>query len=769
MSQKSRRQRAGALEPAVRGLRVAVYSHDTYGLGHLTRSVRLARGVVEAFPGSSVLILSGSPIAHRFAFPPGVDYVKLPSVVKSGPDTYVARDLSISKRDIRRMRAQLIADAVGHFRPHVLLVDNVPLGMKGELLPTLKRLKRHRPDTAIHLNLRDILDEPDVIRAAWTANGTYEALGTLYDEVHVFGCRSIFDSVAAYGLPEEKTAFLGYVAPLSVNGTEVTPLPPAEPGRARVLVTIGGGGDGAEILRAVVELQRSLGKASPYQFHVITGPLMDAETQRELTQKLIDVTGVTSHTYVEGLPTWMAQCDLVLSMGGYNTLCEVLAVARRSVVVPRVYPRREQEMRARAFEARELLDVLLPQDVSAESIDALLQRSLNARPKLECGRRPPLSGIRRLQVRLRAALGQRGRGARAAGGPRSRPGWRHGRTVAGALLAFLIPFGIPRADVDLVPTRVEASLRVGYDSNLLNASDAERVAFDQDAPDALFVVNRMQDTYWLAGLSGEWGLGRVAGMKSKLRVRYERIQFTYNPIKSEDSYGLGVQVRPSASTRVVLDGRYRPQVYGRHREDKDALPGAPVYRAEVHERWDLSLGIRTLARQWVLSAEAEGSWRGYNQPFHERDRRRGSLMAGASRLGIRGLVPTLRVSYRRSRSRNEPDLGKDLSYREWILDPSLGVTAFARLAVLDGAVRMAWRRYTSDDPEDWNHWGRDDFFGEARLRFSRAVSSSITADLAYAYRWRTAHLDSDQSIDYDEEGSFSEYIYSGGLTYVWEP
>lgn len=385
--------------------RVAVYSHDTFGLGHLTRSTRIARGVVEAFPRGSVLLLSGSPIAHRFRFPPRVDYVKLPSVVKSGPDTYDARELRISRRRIRRMRAQLILDAIDLFRPHLLLVDNVPLGMKGELLPTLEWLRSNRPETRIHLNLRDVLDDPEVIRKKWQQLGVGTFLRQIYDAIYVFGSREIFDAVAAYDLPADRTDYLSYIPPADAELRATTRMPPRKPGRSRILVTVGGGGDGLEIIRCVTDLQRSLRAQSPYQFHVVTGPLMRSASRKQVFGDANGLTGITLHEYVRRLPLWMERCDLVLSMGGYNTLCEIMAVAQRALVIPRTRPRREQEIRARALEAHNFLRVIHPDDLSVATLEASLRDALAAEPALSDRHRPPLAGIARLQDRLRAVLG----------------------------------------------------------------------------------------------------------------------------------------------------------------------------------------------------------------------------------------------------------------------------------------------------------------------------------------------------------------------------
>ncbi|MEE3287451.1 MAG: hypothetical protein VX249_04550, partial [Pseudomonadota bacterium] len=62
--------------------RILIYSHDTFGLGHLRRCRTIAHSLVEYFRGLKVLIVSGSPIIGSFDFKARVDFVRIPGVVK---------------------------------------------------------------------------------------------------------------------------------------------------------------------------------------------------------------------------------------------------------------------------------------------------------------------------------------------------------------------------------------------------------------------------------------------------------------------------------------------------------------------------------------------------------------------------------------------------------------------------------------------------------------------------------------------------------------
>ncbi|HET8706920.1 MAG TPA: hypothetical protein VFM46_11530, partial [Pseudomonadales bacterium] len=72
-------------------IRFLHYCHDDYGLGHLRRVLALAKYFTETLPNSEALIVTGSAMAHAFALPPRIDYVKLPAVTRTGNGAYRAR------------------------------------------------------------------------------------------------------------------------------------------------------------------------------------------------------------------------------------------------------------------------------------------------------------------------------------------------------------------------------------------------------------------------------------------------------------------------------------------------------------------------------------------------------------------------------------------------------------------------------------------------------------------------------------------------------
>jgi predicted glycosyltransferase/AmiR/NasT family two-component response regulator len=347
--------------------RMIIYSHDTFGLGHLRRSLNLAAALVRAVDDLSILLVTGSAVAHRFPLPPRVDYVKLPAVRKTADEQYASRSLSMPDDDVRTLRANLIEQVVRDFRPHLLLADHAPAGMRGELRPALSWLRENLPECRTIVGLRDIIDEPAAVAENWHRLEIYRLLEEAYDHVVVYGHRTFFDPVTAYQMPPAVAArvrFVGHV--VEAPGAE-TPPPPS--GR-RIVVTTGGG-DGAVDTLAGGFLRMLAEHPLPADVETIVfpGPLAPTETVAALHQAAAGLP-VTIHEFVESTSPWMATADLVVCTGGYNTTMQALRYARRILIVPRALHRQEQSLRAARLVELGLATCLNAGDLSTASLHA---------------------------------------------------------------------------------------------------------------------------------------------------------------------------------------------------------------------------------------------------------------------------------------------------------------------------------------------------------------------------------------------------------------
>ena len=351
--------------------RLAFYSHDTFGLGHLSRCLKLAGSLLPVTGPAEGLILTGSPWARLFQPPVGFRFVELPPVIKRGR-TYGARRAGEDVSRVLARRRRIVEEAVDGFRPDLLLVDNVPCGLRGEALAALESQRRGgRPAVLV---LRDVLDDPAAVEEEWSRAGAAEALDRLFTEIWFFGERRALAPLTAGPLK-------GFAHKVVVCGALGDPRRPRrsrrqDSGRPRVLVTGGGGGDAGHLVGTYLELLERY--RPPVESHLVLGP--DFPVTRFRARQAGRHREVLVARFLPDLAGAMRRADLVVSMAGYNTICELRAAGRPAVLVPRVWPRREQLLRATAMERGGGARMLLPGQLTADTLWAAIEEMIAAPP-----------------------------------------------------------------------------------------------------------------------------------------------------------------------------------------------------------------------------------------------------------------------------------------------------------------------------------------------------------------------------------------------------
>ncbi|MCJ2012988.1 glycosyltransferase family protein [Methylobacterium sp. J-076] len=365
-------------------LRVLIYSHDTFGLGHLRRSRAIAHAVVAASPGAQAVIVSGSPVVDRYAFAPGVRAVRLPSVTKLTDGSYASAAATPLVRTVADRTAAIVRTAEG-FRPHIVIVDKEPAGFHGEMLPVLEREAAR--GTKLVLGLRDVLDEADRLAPEWERKGAVEAMDRFYHEIWVYGLGHIHEPLAGLALPPDIAARIG--DRLIYTGYLRREVPEARAHRREVamaagpflLATPGGGGDGAGLIDWVIAAYEA-DPGLPLPCLVAFGPFLDPALRGGFDRRIAALGGrVAAITFDSEIEFLMRKAAGVVAMGGYNTFCEILSFDRPAVLVPRTEPRREQAIRALAAERLGLVRVLLEEDGRAPARMAAALRALPGQPE----------------------------------------------------------------------------------------------------------------------------------------------------------------------------------------------------------------------------------------------------------------------------------------------------------------------------------------------------------------------------------------------------
>ncbi len=356
--------------------RILIYSHDTFGLGHLRRCRTIAQSLVARRKGLSVLILSGSPIIGSFDFRSRVDFVRIPGVIKLRNGEYSSLSLHIDISEVLEMRASIIQHTARVFNPDLFLVDKEPLGLRGEIHETLEMLGR--AGTRCVLGLRDVMDDPLLLAREWRRKNPLPALRDLYDDIWVYGLPEICDPLAGIDLPagiKAKMSYTGYLRrrlPRAVGQSMEATRDFDEP---YLLVTTGGGGDGEQLIHQVLRAYE-VDPGIPHAALLVFGPFMAPGKRERFCRRVARLPRVRAITFDTRLEQLMAGAAGIVAMGGYNTFCEILSFDKPALIVPRRRPRMEQYIRTSRAHELGLVTMLADEDARAPHLMAAALRRL---------------------------------------------------------------------------------------------------------------------------------------------------------------------------------------------------------------------------------------------------------------------------------------------------------------------------------------------------------------------------------------------------------
>jgi predicted glycosyltransferase len=274
------------------------------------------------------------------------------------------------------LRGAIIATVERELRPELLIVDKEPWGFRHELAQTLQAARDR--GARIVLGIRDVLDDEDALVREWGRKGSIDAIEQFYDEIWIYGIPEICRPLAGLGLSprmEEQAIYTGYLRRDAADW-------PAEfgsdlPEQPYILVTTGGGGDGAILVDWVLRAYESDPALSPHAL-IVYGPFMNATDRQDFDNRVAALNGrVTALSFHPRLERVLAEASGVVAMGGYNTFCEILSMDKPAIIAPRTRPRREQLIRASAAENLGLVSMLWSErdgdgaEVMARAIRAL--------------------------------------------------------------------------------------------------------------------------------------------------------------------------------------------------------------------------------------------------------------------------------------------------------------------------------------------------------------------------------------------------------------
>ncbi len=354
---------------------IVLYCQYVWGMGHLFRSIELARALADH---RVILVAGGEEVA--LDLPAHVERVRLPGLsMDEGFTTLQPAMPGASVAAVQREREAALTAIFRRHRPQVFIVELFPFGRTAfgfELEPLLDAIRRgdHGPVRTV-CSLRDVLVEKRD-PAAYEAR-VLDALHRWFDlllihsDERLLPLRETFSRFEDIRIPKVHTGFVA-ARPDIENGRRLRRNLGLNPDENLVIASCGGGRSGYRLMRAALEACRRL-PHRPLHLEAFCGPFMKAEDFREL--ETLRAPGRVVHRFTPQLIDYLSAADLSISLAGYNTCMNLLATGVPALVLP--YSRqREQPWRVQKLMGCLPMIVLSEDDLDPERIAAFIETGL---------------------------------------------------------------------------------------------------------------------------------------------------------------------------------------------------------------------------------------------------------------------------------------------------------------------------------------------------------------------------------------------------------
>lgn len=357
--------------PLRRQTRLLLYCHNTVGLGHISRTVQIAAAAADR-EDCECRIITGCRFLHRLRLDPRVPIEELPParVVEGFRLTSVDGEQG---EDVMELRGRRIEQFTRSWSPDVFLADHAPLGLGGELVPTLTSARREGWPTRFVWGLRDIRTDPQHAVRTIRKPGNpavREALG-VYCGALAYSDKEWIDPFEVYKnwfLPE-RCEYVGVVAR--------RPFPTVRPPVPTVVTLAGGGTRGAQLFQMVLKAASPLLESDDLKLRFVVGPFGSMD-RLSVPEKLRDRVELLADCSTEEA---IRDASLVVSRVGYNTAYTVIQTDVPIVFVPLPAPGQEQGYRARMLARLPDVSVIEEERPRAEEdLRVAIQRGLGSSP-----------------------------------------------------------------------------------------------------------------------------------------------------------------------------------------------------------------------------------------------------------------------------------------------------------------------------------------------------------------------------------------------------
>ena len=363
--------------------KIMFYCQNLMGMGHLVRSTEIIRSLVKEF---QVCLIDGGQIVPDFEIPSAVEMIRLPALKIKNKGLEVVNS-SLSLEEVKLLRQNKLLKVFDEFQPDCLITEGFPFSKRKlihELMPLLEQVQLAGRRTKVVSCVRDIVLTKKYRDLIKVEEKVCNLINQYFDLLLVHSDPKVHRLEENFSRAKELTCkvhYTGYVAqspPENLPPTleDVASLRGKEP---MILVSIGGGRFGHELIETIIEASPILEKLLPHKFHIFAGPFMPQEKFEQFQKAAVGKNNINFRRYTPNLLAYMEKAALSISLGGYNTTMNVLKTGVNAMILPS-NDGNEQKIRAEKLEKLGVIEVIHPSDLQSDRLALKVITCLDKKP-----------------------------------------------------------------------------------------------------------------------------------------------------------------------------------------------------------------------------------------------------------------------------------------------------------------------------------------------------------------------------------------------------
>ena len=362
-------------------MKIILYCQYVWGMGHLFRSLELAR----AFSEHEVILIAGGREVD-VDLPEHVTLVRLPGLYMDEQfTTLMTEDADQTVVSVQRQRKEMLFSLFEQQRPDIFMIELYPFGRTVfgfELEPLLESIHEGRfGDIKVACSLRDILVEKRkqefYEERVINLLHTHFNLLLIHSDDQLLSLDETFSRMDDIWIP---VVYTGFVAPKAdpAAGRQLRQELGIGSDEKLVVVSAGGGRSGYDLLSCILKAYPLMAQTHPIRIEMFAGPFREPEEFNRLTDKAVN--GVRIRYYTKRFLDYLSAADLSISLAGYNTCMNLLAARIPALIYPYA-KQQEQPLRVSKISRFLPMKILRDKDIEPAMISHyILEMLLEARP-----------------------------------------------------------------------------------------------------------------------------------------------------------------------------------------------------------------------------------------------------------------------------------------------------------------------------------------------------------------------------------------------------